>query len=138
MNLKNYIAVVHKEKTSDFGVSFPDFPGCITAAGDLDEAKEMAVEALSGHISMMLEDGDKIPSPTSLAKFKPAKEYKNSIYCLIEVMPKVKVKPKKAARINITMEPDLLHDLDEMASDSGIPRSVLIAKAVETYIESRA
>ena len=27
----DYIAYLHKEKASDFGVSFPDFPGCITA-----------------------------------------------------------------------------------------------------------
>jgi len=26
-----YIAYLHKNKGSDFGVSFPDFPGCVTA-----------------------------------------------------------------------------------------------------------
>ena len=26
-----YIAYLHKDRKSDFGVSFPDFPGCITA-----------------------------------------------------------------------------------------------------------
>ena len=26
-----YIAVIHTEQDSDFGVSFPDFSGCITA-----------------------------------------------------------------------------------------------------------
>jgi len=30
--MPNYIAVVHKEADSDYGVSFPDFPGCVTAA----------------------------------------------------------------------------------------------------------
>ncbi len=24
-----YIALIHKEEKSDYGVSFPDFPGCI-------------------------------------------------------------------------------------------------------------
>ena len=42
----DYIAIIHKEPDSDFGVSFPDFPGCITAGRTLDEAKEMALEAL--------------------------------------------------------------------------------------------
>jgi predicted RNase H-like HicB family nuclease len=45
----DYIAIVHKEADSDFGVSFPDFPGCITAGRTLDEAKDMAAEALTGH-----------------------------------------------------------------------------------------
>ena len=40
--MANYIAIVHKEAKSDFGVSFPDFPGCITAGKNIDEAKDMA------------------------------------------------------------------------------------------------
>ena len=44
--MRNYIAIVHKEAKSDFGVSFPDFPGCITAGKDIDEAKDMAQDAL--------------------------------------------------------------------------------------------
>ena len=35
--MANYIAIVHKEAKSDFGVSFPDFPGCITAGKNIDE-----------------------------------------------------------------------------------------------------
>ena len=41
------IAFLHKEAKSDFGVSFPDFPGCITAGKTLDEAGHMASEALA-------------------------------------------------------------------------------------------
>jgi hypothetical protein len=44
----DYIAIIHKELNSDFGVSFLDFPGCITAGRTLDEAKDMAAEALTG------------------------------------------------------------------------------------------
>ena len=40
--MPNYIAVVHKEPASDYGVSFPDFPGCITAGKTIDEAKDLA------------------------------------------------------------------------------------------------
>ena len=36
--MRNYIAILHKDKDSDYGVSFPDFPGCITAGSTLDEA----------------------------------------------------------------------------------------------------
>jgi predicted RNase H-like HicB family nuclease len=57
--MSNYIAIVHKDSKSDFSVSFPDFPGCITAGKNIDEAKEMAEEALTFHIQGMLEDGDK-------------------------------------------------------------------------------
>ena len=53
----DYIAYLHKEKDSDFGVSFPDFPGCITAGRTLEDARRMAVEALALHIQGMAEDG---------------------------------------------------------------------------------
>ena len=29
--MSNYIAIIHKDSKSDFGVSFPDLPGCISA-----------------------------------------------------------------------------------------------------------
>jgi predicted RNase H-like HicB family nuclease len=45
------------------GVSFPDFPGCITAGRTLDEAKDMALEALSGHIEVTREAGETVPLP---------------------------------------------------------------------------
>jgi len=41
-----YIAYLHKDKNSDFGVSFPDFPGCITAGKTLEEARELAGRGL--------------------------------------------------------------------------------------------
>jgi predicted RNase H-like HicB family nuclease len=65
--LANYIALIHKDADSDYGVSFPDFPGCITAGSTLDEARAMAAEALAFHIEGMREDGQKIPSPSPLA-----------------------------------------------------------------------
>jgi predicted RNase H-like HicB family nuclease len=61
-----YIAYLHKDRDSDFGVSFPDFPGCVTAARTLDEAQRMAAEALALHIAGMVEDGEAVPEPSSL------------------------------------------------------------------------
>ncbi len=56
-----YIAKIHKDENSDFGVSFPDFPGCITAAPTLEEARKEAKEALLGHIEVMKEEGETLP-----------------------------------------------------------------------------
>jgi predicted RNase H-like HicB family nuclease len=60
-----YIAYLHKEAGSDFGVSFPDFPGCITAGKTLDEARRLAPEVLALHVQGMVEDGEKIPKPST-------------------------------------------------------------------------
>lgn len=66
MNMKMYIATIHKERNSDYGVQFYDFPGCISVGETIEEAKKMATEALTGHISIMLEDGDFLPNPSPL------------------------------------------------------------------------
>ena len=60
-----YMGLVHKEIDSDYGVSFPDLPGCITAGRTFEEAREMAAEALALHLEGLGEDGDAIPAPSS-------------------------------------------------------------------------
>ena len=61
-----FIALIHKDAGSEFGVSFPDFPGCVTAGATLDEARNMAAEGLALHLEGMAEDGDASPEPSSL------------------------------------------------------------------------
>jgi predicted RNase H-like HicB family nuclease len=64
--MRNFIALIHKEPNSDFGVSFPDFPGIATAGLDLDDAHRMAEDALSLHLAGMEDDHTPIPEPSSL------------------------------------------------------------------------
>jgi predicted RNase H-like HicB family nuclease len=59
-----YIAIVRKDPDSDYGVEFPDFPGCVTAGKDLEEARAFAEEALRFHIEGMLEDRQTLPRPS--------------------------------------------------------------------------
>jgi predicted RNase H-like HicB family nuclease len=61
-----YIALIHKDAGSDYGVSFPDIPGVVTAGKSLDDARAMAEEALALHIEGLVEDGEAIPEPSSL------------------------------------------------------------------------
>ena len=64
--MRQYIALIHKDAGSDYGVSFPDLPGCVTAGVDLDDARRMAEEALALHLAGMAEDAEPIPEPSSL------------------------------------------------------------------------
>ena len=68
-----YIATIHKDEDSDYGVQFYDFPGCISAGESIEEVKIMAKEALIGHINLMVEDGDFIPKPSTSRGDKPVK-----------------------------------------------------------------
>lgn len=64
--MANYIALLRKDEGSDYGVDFPDFPGCVTAGSTLEEARVMAAEALAGHIAVMREHNEKVPAPSDL------------------------------------------------------------------------
>ena len=65
--MPHYIGLIHKDPQSDLGVSFPDFPGVVTAAGNMEAACIMAEEALAFHVEGLVQDGEVIPKPSSLA-----------------------------------------------------------------------
>ncbi len=44
--MAHYIALIHKDAESCYGVSFPDVPGVVTAGNTIDEAMQQAVEVL--------------------------------------------------------------------------------------------
>ncbi len=70
-----YIALVHKDEGTTYGVSFPDVPGCISAADTLEEAIAGAAEALGGHLALMRDDGDAIPVPRSYEELRHDPEF---------------------------------------------------------------
>ena len=80
--MRQYIALIHKDADSDFGVSFPDLPGCVTAGVDLDNARGMAEEALGLHLEGMERDGDPIPEPSSLEAIM-AKDNRTGVAILV-------------------------------------------------------
>lgn len=125
-SIQHYVAVIIKNKNSDYGVLFPDFSGCITAGKTLEEAKSMADEALQFHIDGMVEDGSEIPSATTLDHAR--KKYKKAAV-LLTVPVRV---PTKATRINITIDEKLLRKLDRYISSHRVEnRSAFFAKAIE-------
>ena len=51
-----YPAVFHKAEEGGFWVSFPDFPECMTQGDSMDEAYEMAIDALGLSLSSIEEE----------------------------------------------------------------------------------
>jgi predicted RNase H-like HicB family nuclease len=120
----DYIAYLHKDRDSDFGVSFPDFPGCVTAGKTLDEAYRMAVEALTLHIAGMIEDGDAIPEPSSLDALTKDPDRKGAFASLVHVEPE-----EKTVRINITAREKQIDMIDQLANEAGMTRSAYMVGA---------
>ena len=126
----DYIAYLHKDKGSDFGVSFPDFPGCITAGKTLDEAHRLAAEALGLHIASMVEDGEAVPAPSTLDALEndPARE--GAVAFLVHVAPET----ERTVRINITAREKQLEEIDNLANKAGLTRSAyMVQSALHHY-----
>ena len=81
--MRQYIALIHKDADSDFGVSFPDFPGCVTAGATLDEARDMAEEALAFHIEGLEQDGEAVPESSSLETLMADPDNRDGVAILV-------------------------------------------------------
>jgi predicted RNase H-like HicB family nuclease len=128
-----YIAYLHKDKGSDYGVSFPDFPGCVTAGSTLEEARRMAAEALAFHIRGMREDGEEIPEPSTLDELRTDPALKGAVAFLVEVNP-----PERTIRINITARESQIAEIDRRARGVGLTRSsYVVQKALGKKVASR-
>jgi predicted RNase H-like HicB family nuclease len=130
MESRQYLAVIHKDDDSDFSVSFPDFPGCITAGSSLEEAAKMAREALEFHIKGMQEDKEKIPEPSSLDEIKHIVGDGLTFFLV-----SVKIKSSVMKRINIIMPEDVIEAVDKAARSEGISRSAFLVDAARTKVE---
>lgn len=128
-----YIAYLHKDGKSDFGVSFPDFPGCVTAGRSLDEACRRAPEALALHIAGMLEDGEKIPKPSKIDDLADDPNRENAVAFLVTTdFPK-----SRTVRINITARENQIELIDRRARQAGMTRSAFMVQSATSGIADK-
>src|SRR5262245_57497995 len=102
--MTSYIALIHKDAGRDYGVSFPDFPGCVTAGVDLDDARRMAEEALALHIEGLAEGGEAIPEPSTLDAVMADPQNRDGVAVLI-AGPAAET---KIVRVNVTFDERVL------------------------------
>lgn len=125
-------ALIHEED-GVFGVSFPDFPGAVTTGRNEEEAIRKSCEALTFHITGMVEDGDPLPFQRSLAELKADPEFRaasqNAVVALIPFDL-----PAKSVRLNISMDENLLSAVDRAAQAAGQSRSAFLADAARQRI----
>lgn len=67
----SYPAIITKQRGTDYGIHFPDLPGCVTAGKTYSEAVSAAREALALHIAMLEAYAAPIPQPSVVAAPSP-------------------------------------------------------------------
>lgn len=125
-----YTALIHKDPDTDFGVSFPDLPGCIAVGETLERALDSAAEALAFHIDGIEQDGDPVPAPRSpdeiLADPALVEDLKGAVFASVPLVRDL----GSTTRINVSLDLGLLQAIDSEAKHRKQTRSAFIASAV--------
>ncbi|MGE0238240.1 MAG: type II toxin-antitoxin system HicB family antitoxin [Parvibaculaceae bacterium] len=124
-----YVALIHKDKDSSYGVSFPDFPGCVSAGATVDEAVTNAIEALAFHVEGLVADGDPVPKPRPIEAIRADKALRSVLPdATFAFVPLVQDRGT-ARRINVSLDLGLIEAIDEAAKDRGMTRSAFLSSA---------
>ena len=129
--MRYYIAVVHKDADSSFGVSFPDVPGVHSAADDMADLVPNAAEALN-----LLAEDESLPEPRRLEEVRNdaavAQELARGAFLV--AVPFIE-NDAKIVRINVSMESGMVRAIDAAASARNLTRSAFLAQAARREIE---
>jgi predicted RNase H-like HicB family nuclease len=131
--MRRYVGLIHEGK-SGYGISFPDFPGCISSARSIEAVVEKGAEALRFHVEGMIEDGEPIPPPSSAETLRAnpefGEDFAESIVVLIPMLP-----PRaKAIRLNVSLDEELVSAIDRAAGKVGLTRSGFLAEAARRML----
>ena len=119
-----YPVCVHKDLNSAYSVTIPDFPGCFSAADELEDLPRMVQEAVEVHFQG--EDGD-IPLPSPVEAFLGVPEYEGGFWMFIDIdLSRVST---KSVRLNISLPAYLVSRIDRHAAEHHESRSGFLARA---------
>ena len=107
-----YPIYVHKDSESAHGVTFPDFPGCFSAADDLEMLPRQAQEAVEVHF-----DGEdiEIPPPTPIEVLAADPAFQGGFWLLVNIdLTKVNT---KSVRLNVSLPARLVEEIDRYAAE---------------------
>lgn len=108
------------------GVTFPDFPGCFSAADTWDELPAAIQEAVEAHF---YGEPGAVPQPTPLDKLVHCPDYQGGVWLLADVdVSRIDTKP---VRLNISLPSNLVEQIDAWASAHHMTRSGFLAQAAQ-------
>ena len=124
-----FALALHTDDGVKYGVTVPDLPGCFSAGETLDEAIEMAREAIDLHCEGTSEEGFEIPSTRPLAEHKADPLLADAVWAIVEV--DVEKYLSKPVRLNISLPEGLVRTIDAYAEAHHLTRSGFLAKAAQ-------
>lgn len=98
--MRRYIALLHRDATGGYGISLPDFPGCVSGGDSMAEAVNQAALALRLHAEGMMEDSEAIPEPRSAEELKKLMPdwFEGATIALVPLLPPPRGRRGRAKR----------------------------------------
>ena len=127
-----YPVIIHKEASSDYGATVPDFPGVFSGGTTLEETLANVQEAIETFCDG--EDGFEPPSPSSLVVGLASEGAEGGAVVFADV--NFDFLEKKAVPVNITMPLYMRNRIDSAAKRNGLNRSQFLQKAAQTLIDA--
>lgn len=124
-----YFPAVIDRSASGFGVSFPDFPGCVAAGGTVQAAAVNAEAALALHLEGMGRDDEAIPAPSSLDDIDDVEGADDVARILVRAEL-----PGRVTRVLLSLDENIVAAVDAVSPN----RSAFIADAVRDRLERQA
>ncbi len=124
-----YPVIIHKDPDSSYGVTVPDIPGCFSAGDNFEDAITQAREAITGHVGLLLEDGQAVPQTHDIEHYADNPDYADGTWALVEVDLSGLGSPPK--RINIMMPENLIKSIDQYSKAHNLSRSGFLAQAAK-------
>ncbi len=124
-----FIAIIHQEENSAYGIEFPDVPGCFSAADKKDDIIRNAVEALTLHL-----DGEDIPTARDMSELTEEIDEARKDGALIMAIPFVR-HTRVVKRVNVSIDAGVLDVIDHIANERSMSRSAFFAEAAVNWIE---
>ena len=131
--VRHYPAIVEGDAGSGYSVFFPDLSGCTSGGETIQEAALNAGEALAGHVGLMLEGGDPLPEPSRLDDL--ARPVEPDVIEAARILVPLDLR-SKAIRLNISLDENLVRDIDSAAA-AGQSRSTFLAEAARRMLAER-
>ena len=126
--MKTFFALVHKDADSAFGVTFPDLPGCFSAADDLAEVMPKACEALE-----LWFENQPLVEPSNLDAITRDHADDLAAGAFLLAVPNL-TSAGRAVRVNLSLDKGILEAIDTAARNRKLTRSAFIAEAARNEI----
>jgi predicted RNase H-like HicB family nuclease len=126
--MQYFYAVVHYDEDSAYGVTFPDIPGCFSAADELGDVVPNAVEALT----LWFEDQDSIqPRSIDAVRIDVAEDLAEGAFLI--AVPWI-APAKTLERVHLSMDTAVVEAIDAAAKRRRQTRSAFLADAARQLI----